>query len=82
MSIQTVTVATSVEAARYTVQNADAIAAWCGGRIRGTGLEPEQRTVQFNEPHGGEADCEVGDWIVSLPGGRFARYTDDEYRAI
>lgn len=82
MKIQTATPVTpTLEAVRYTVENAEALERWCNGRLRGTLLPPEERSIQFDALDGHEYDCEVGDWIVKRPDGRFARFTDDEFHA-
>lgn len=82
MKIQTATPVTpTVEAVRYTVENAEALERWCNGRLRGTRLPPEERIIQFDDLDGHENVCEIGDWVVKRPDGRFARFTDAEFHA-
>lgn len=48
----------------------EAIATWCGGRVRGMALSPASRCVQFDSFFETEVEAIPGDWIVSM-GRRF-----------
>lgn len=48
----------------------EAIATWCGGRVRGMALSPASRCVQFDSFFETEVEASPGDWIVSM-GRRF-----------
>lgn len=71
-----------MDAVQYTVENAEELAAWCYGSIRGTMLPPEKRSIQFYNQEAGEQDADVGDWIVRRGNGTFMRHSDKEMREL
>lgn len=72
------------EAVRFNVTDRDEqdrMADWCGGRLRGTMLEPEDRIIQIDGLDG-EMDANFGDWILREASGRFRVLPDVELRKL
>lgn len=68
----------TVEAYRFpsaSLTEQEAYASFCGGRVRGTCLPPEDRIVQIDTPFG-ELEARVGDWIVRLSQDYYICVTD------
>lgn len=52
------------------VSEMEALAAWCGGRVRGYSLPIDQRIIQIDTLEG-EMEASPGDWIIEGVRGEF-----------
>jgi len=62
-----------IEAWQFTVidaNNPTAIEWWCGGKVRGMTLYPQDRVIQIQTLEG-EIEGSVGDWIIKGVKGEF-----------
>lgn len=72
------------EAVRFDVTDRtdqERMADWCGGRLRGTMLAPEDRIIQIDGLDG-EMDANFGDWILREASGRFRVLPETELRKL
>ena len=69
----------SVEALRLTIQNAEEVAKWCGGRVitsRSDGF-----WVMFTDVNGQSQTAVPSDFIVKYEAGKYARFTEPEFES-
>jgi hypothetical protein len=62
-----------IEARRFVVHDTywqQAVADWCGGRLRGMRLEPSERVIQIDTLEG-EIEASPGDWIIRGVAGEY-----------
>lgn len=62
-----------IEARKFdavTIRDGEDLAAWCGGRLRGTRLAADDRIIQIDTREG-EMEAKWGDWIIKGVKGEF-----------
>jgi len=63
----------TIEARRFDMEDTDgqeALADWCSGLLRGTGLDPTERVIQIRTLEG-EIEASFGDYIIMGVKGEF-----------
>lgn len=65
------------KAVRLSPDNLDAVAAWCGGNVKGIKRPPEHRVIDFYDQNQSEQRAECGDWLVRSPAGEFFVYRNE-----
>jgi len=64
------------EARQITHCNRGAVMAWCGGRLT-TAEDPAAFIIR--NPHGGDRQADLGDWVVLESDGQFYPYKPDTF---
>lgn len=69
-----------IEAALVTEDNLDAVAAWCGGAVKGTMLPPSKRCIDIHTREG-EMRADVGAYVIRGVRGEFYPCRGDIFEA-